>query len=119
MSTPLLASFACLMLVPFSYLGKSTGAGSLSLWVHNLKEIKYLSAFRSKRYSGKAFQVGAGVTVQEIYRAADAHNVTVLGGICEVSYQAYKFALNANLNSSWLDLQAVMSKVSAHPHVCD
>lgn len=58
------------------------------MWVHNLKEIQYLPRFRSKSYTGKAFQVGAGVTVQEIYRAADAHGVTVLGGICEVSYRS-------------------------------
>lgn len=64
-----------------SYLGKSAGAGSLGLWVHNLKDITFLPSFRSKGYSGKAFQVGAGVTVQEVYRAADAHGVTVLGGI--------------------------------------
>ena len=68
-----------------SYLGKSTGAGSLSLWVHNLKDIRYIPDFKSKTYAGKAFHVGAGVTVQELYRAADARGVTVLGGICEVS----------------------------------
>lgn len=64
--------------------------------MHNLKDTKYLPAFRSKSYSGKAFQVGAGVTVQEIYRAADAQDVTVLGGICEVSHSASLAILEAN-----------------------
>jgi FAD/FMN-containing dehydrogenase len=66
------------------YLGKSSGAGSLELWMHNLKEITYLPSYKTKGYSGKAFKVGAGVTVQEIYRAADARGTVVQGGICEV-----------------------------------
>ncbi|KAF2272840.1 FAD/FMN-containing isoamyl alcohol oxidase-like protein MreA [Westerdykella ornata] len=65
------------------YLGKSTGAGSLSIWTHNLKKIEYLPNYKSKSYTGKAFKVGAGVTVQEIYVAAEAQNTTVQGGICE------------------------------------
>ncbi|KAF2005163.1 FAD/FMN-containing isoamyl alcohol oxidase-like protein MreA [Amniculicola lignicola CBS 123094] len=67
------------------YLGKSAGAGSLSLWMHNLKEIEFLPNYRTKGYTGKAFKVGAGVTVQEIYRAAEAQNTVVQGGICEAS----------------------------------
>lgn len=66
------------------YLGKSSGAGSLELWMHNLREIKYLPSYETISYSGKAFKVDAGVTVQEIYRAADAHSTAVQGGICPV-----------------------------------
>jgi hypothetical protein len=65
------------------YLGKSAGAGSLSVWMHNLKEIDYLPNYKTKGYTGKAFKVGAGVTVQEVYRAAEAQDTTVQGGICE------------------------------------
>ncbi|KAF1852164.1 uncharacterized protein K460DRAFT_392285 [Cucurbitaria berberidis CBS 394.84] len=67
---------------PIHYLGKSTGAGSIALWMHNIKDIIFLPSYEFEGYAGKAFKVGAGVTLSEIYRAADAHGVTVLGGIC-------------------------------------
>jgi FAD/FMN-containing dehydrogenase len=66
------------------YLGKNLGAGSLAAWTHNLKQIEYLSDYKAGNYSGKAFKVGAGVTVQEIYRAAEAQGTSVQGGICPV-----------------------------------
>ncbi|KAF1961412.1 FAD binding domain-containing protein [Byssothecium circinans] len=65
------------------YLGKSSGAGALSVWMHNLKDIEFLPEYTANNYSGNAFKVGAGVTVQEIYRAAHAHGISVQGGICE------------------------------------
>lgn len=73
------------LLTPISYLGKSSGAGSVSLWTHHIKDIIFLPNYEFEGYSGKAFKVGAGVTLTEIYHAADAHGVTVLGGICPVS----------------------------------
>jgi FAD/FMN-containing dehydrogenase len=66
------------------YLGKSSGAGSLSIWMHNLKQIDYLPAYEAKGYAGPALKVGAGVTVQEVYRVAEAQGGTVQGGVCEV-----------------------------------
>lgn len=96
-----------------SYLGKSAGAGSLSLWIHNLKDIKYIQSFSSKSCSGKTFQVEAGVTVQEIYHAADAQSVTVLGGICEVGHSMSLPMLEANVYLSRLGSQAVTFKVSS------
>lgn len=66
------------------YLGKSSGAGSLSVWTHNLKDIAYLPEYDSRGYRGSAFKVGAGVTGRELYEAAQAQGVSVLGGICEV-----------------------------------
>jgi hypothetical protein len=39
----------CLLVLTLpSYLGKSTGAGSLSLRVHSLKDIAYIPDFKSK-----------------------------------------------------------------------
>lgn len=67
------------------YLGKSSGSGSLSLWMHNLKDISFLPDFESPSYRGSALKVGAGVTVREVYTSANEHKVTVLGGICEVN----------------------------------
>ncbi|KAK8065577.1 hypothetical protein PG997_012324 [Apiospora hydei] len=66
------------------YLGKSNGAGALSVWMHNLKDIEFLPDYQGGgSYRGKALKVGAGVTVREVYEAAHRHGVSALGGICE------------------------------------
>lgn len=66
------------------YLGKSLGAGALSIWTHNLKDIEFIEHYKSDSgYEGKALKVGAGVTVREVYKAAHKYEITVLGGICE------------------------------------
>jgi len=66
------------------YLGKSLGAGALSIWTHNLKDIDFIENYESDSgYRGKVLKVGAGVTVREVYKAAHSHDVTALGGICE------------------------------------
>lgn len=64
------------------YLGKSAGAGALAVWTHHLKEIEYLPDYETGNSTTAAFKIGAGVTVEEIYRAAEARNTTVTGGIC-------------------------------------
>jgi hypothetical protein len=64
------------------YNGRSTGKDALSLWTHNLKEIRFLKEFIGHNYTGSAFKVGAGVQVIELYRAAEVNHVTVVGGIC-------------------------------------
>jgi len=66
------------------YLGKSNGAGALSVWTHNLKEIKFIPQYKDDNYSGAAMKLGAGVTVRELYDTADHHNVTAVAGICQV-----------------------------------
>ncbi|KAK7998793.1 FAD/FMN-containing isoamyl alcohol oxidase-like protein MreA [Apiospora marii] len=67
------------------YLGKSNGAGALSVWMHNLKDIEFLPDYQSDggSYRGTALKVGAGVTVREVYEAAHRYGVSALGGICE------------------------------------
>ncbi|CAI6341901.1 unnamed protein product [Periconia digitata] len=66
------------------YLGKSLGAGALSIWTHNLKDIDFIENYQSDSgYEGPAFKVAAGVTVREVYEAAEKHGVTMAGGICE------------------------------------
>lgn len=66
------------------YLGKSSGAGALSIWTHNLKNLVYYPALDIPGYQGPAIKVGAGVTVREVYKKAHENNVSALGGICEV-----------------------------------
>ena len=65
------------------YIGKSSGAGALNIWTHNLKDIKFIRDFHNDNYSGPAFKAGAGVQGFEILEAARDNNVTVLAGICE------------------------------------
>jgi FAD/FMN-containing dehydrogenase len=64
------------------YNGRSTGKDALSLWMHNLKDIKFINNYVSPDYKGKAFKVGAGVQVREMYEAAEQNRVSVVGGIC-------------------------------------
>ncbi|KAF6813204.1 FAD binding domain containing protein [Colletotrichum sojae] len=63
------------------YLGKSLGAGALSLWMHNMRDIDYLPDYKGPGYSGPALKLAAGVSVREVYEAAERHGVTVLGAV--------------------------------------
>ncbi|KAH7082368.1 FAD binding domain protein [Paraphoma chrysanthemicola] len=63
------------------YLGKSTGKGALSLWMHKLKETQVLN-YTSEAYSGPAMKMGAGVQAFEAYTAAHNAGLAVLGGQC-------------------------------------
>lgn len=63
------------------YNGKSTGAGSLSIWTHYLSDIS-VSDYSSPHYSGKAMKMGAGVQGFAAYEAAHKENLAVLGGEC-------------------------------------
>jgi hypothetical protein len=65
----------------FSYLGRSSGAGSLAFWTHNLKTIQF-SNYTSKAYQGPAARLGAGVQAFEAYTAASLHGLHVVGGNC-------------------------------------
>jgi len=80
------------------YLGKSSGAGALSIWTHNLKDIKFYESLETPGgYVGPAVKVGAGVTVREVYEMADRNGVSALGGICEVCFFSLLFSLPSSL----------------------
>lgn len=64
-----------------SLLGKSTGKGSLSLWMHNLKSITFKN-YSSQAYKGPSAKIAAGVQAYEAYAAANALGVTIVGGDC-------------------------------------
>ncbi|KAI1498800.1 FAD binding domain-containing protein [Biscogniauxia marginata] len=59
---------------------KSTGAGALSLWTHNMKDIRFYEDYEEGSYKGPAFKMGAGVQTYEAYEAAHKANVTIVGG---------------------------------------
>ncbi|KAJ4371945.1 hypothetical protein N0V85_009078, partial [Neurospora sp. IMI 360204] len=74
------------------YLGKSTGAGSLALWTHHLKDIEFFDFDNSHEadqqkgmvaYKGKAANLAAGVQVSEAFAAAKAQGLVLHGGNCE------------------------------------
>ncbi|KAK8042995.1 FAD-binding domain-containing protein [Apiospora phragmitis] len=64
---------------------KSTGMGALSIWTHHLTDIRFLASYTQQQddddgYAGPAFKVGAGTQAAQLYEAAHAHGVTVVGG---------------------------------------
>ncbi|KAJ5174331.1 uncharacterized protein N7482_000208 [Penicillium canariense] len=63
------------------YLGRSTGAGALSVWTHNLNDIEYLD-WSDSTYQGPAFKVAAGVMGYQILEAATAKGLVVVTGEC-------------------------------------
>ena len=65
-----------------SYLGKSTGAGSLGLWTHNRNSSTFIPKYQSSSYIGPAFRFGAGIVAYEAYYAADAQGLRAIGGEC-------------------------------------
>ncbi|KAL5046747.1 hypothetical protein BDW71DRAFT_207232 [Aspergillus fruticulosus] len=64
------------------FSGKSGGAGSLRIWTHNLKGIKYIESYKAPGtdWTGAAFRLGAGVQAYEIYKVAHEHGLMVVGG---------------------------------------
>ncbi|KAG8783723.1 hypothetical protein FRC12_019419 [Ceratobasidium sp. 428] len=66
------------------YLGRSAGAGSLSIWTHQLKGINFTDSFVANGCKGgsgaPAVTIGAAEQWRDVYKAADDHNVTVVGG---------------------------------------
>ncbi|KAK8110233.1 uncharacterized protein PG998_006690 [Apiospora kogelbergensis] len=64
------------------YIGKSTGAGSLSIWTHHLKDLDFIPAYSSPStsYTGPAIKMGAGIEGYELYQAADKFGVTAMSG---------------------------------------
>ncbi|KAF5875951.1 putative fad binding domain protein [Botrytis fragariae] len=63
------------------FVGRSSGAGALSIWTHNLKELEFLD-YESKLYTGRAAKIGAGRQAYEILPAANEAGVRVLAGWC-------------------------------------
>ncbi|RDW88377.1 hypothetical protein BP6252_00409 [Coleophoma cylindrospora] len=63
------------------YLGKSTGAGALSVWTHYLKDTAVLD-YTSTAYTGKAMKYGAGVQGYEAIDATKAAGLVTVGGEC-------------------------------------
>ncbi|KAI4861943.1 FAD-binding domain-containing protein [Hypoxylon rubiginosum] len=63
------------------YLGRSTGAGALAVWVHQLRSTEILD-WDDSYYKGKALKLGGGVLGYEAIAAAHAAGLVVLTGEC-------------------------------------
>ncbi|KAL4757739.1 putative isoamyl alcohol oxidase [Aspergillus foveolatus] len=63
------------------YLGRSTGAGALSVWTHHLNSIEYLD-WSDSTYSGPAYKLGSGVMGYEVLEATHAQGYVLVGGEC-------------------------------------
>jgi FAD/FMN-containing dehydrogenase len=64
------------------FSGKSGGAGALSIWTHNLKDIEYIPSYSAAGtdYTGPAFKAGVGAQAFEMYEAAHKEGLVVVGG---------------------------------------
>lgn len=62
------------------YYGKSTGAGALAIWTHNMKKIS-VHEYRSPYYTGKVVKISAGVSNAEAQEAAHRHGLIIAGGV--------------------------------------
>nr|WCO08179.1 RNase T2 protein [Pestalotiopsis microspora] len=63
------------------YFGKSTGAGAISVWTHNLKNLEVLD-WQGEHYSGPAIRAGAGVQGFEAIQFANTHDLVAVTGSC-------------------------------------
>lgn len=63
------------------YLGRSTGKGSLALWMHSLNGITFFN-YTSINYTGPAVRIGAGVEGIKVTEAASQNGLRVVDGSC-------------------------------------
>ncbi|KAK3666175.1 hypothetical protein LTR22_002839 [Elasticomyces elasticus] len=66
-------------------LGRSTGYGSLEIWLRNLRTglsfvSKHTSTCQADPWTGAAISIGGGYTFDDVYKVAKANNVVVVGG---------------------------------------
>ncbi|KAL0564207.1 hypothetical protein V5O48_017845, partial [Marasmius crinis-equi] len=64
------------------YMGRSTGAGAVSVWTHNLRNITWIPTYQSSEYTGPALKAFAGVRSTDVVQAAQAHGHVAVGGQC-------------------------------------
>ncbi|KAL0567786.1 hypothetical protein V5O48_014206 [Marasmius crinis-equi] len=64
------------------YMGRSTGTGAVSVWMHNMQNITFLSDYKSSSYSGPAFKASAGIIGRDFAAAASKEGLAVILGQC-------------------------------------
>ncbi|PWY71002.1 FAD-binding domain-containing protein [Aspergillus heteromorphus CBS 117.55] len=63
------------------YLGRSTGAGALSVWTHSLNSVAY-EDYSDSTYSGPAYKLGSGVMGYQVLDALEGSGHVLVGGEC-------------------------------------
>jgi FAD/FMN-containing dehydrogenase len=66
------------------YLGRSTGAGALSIWTHKMQNISFSNDFKpqgSNKGVGTTVTIGAGVQLKDLYFAVGQQNQSVVAGM--------------------------------------
>ncbi|TDZ36455.1 FAD-linked oxidoreductase ZEB1 [Colletotrichum trifolii] len=63
------------------YLGRSTGAGALSVWTHHMNSVSIVD-WDAAAYTGKAAKVGAGTQGFEVMEVTHNAGLAVVGGEC-------------------------------------
>ena len=71
-------------------LHRSTGYGSLQIWIHYLKsgitfQPQYAGRCKNTGWNGATITIGGGYTFEDVYPLAAANNVVVVGGGTPVS----------------------------------
>ncbi|KAI2467567.1 FAD-binding domain-containing protein [Annulohypoxylon bovei var. microspora] len=111
------------------YLGKSTGAHALAVWIHHLKSIELIPEYQhDSEYQGSAIKVGAGVEFLELYNFASSNGLMVVGGNCPnvgaaggytqgggIGILSSKFGLAADNVLAWEVVTAAGDHVTASP----
>lgn len=69
----------------YSYMGKSTGAGALAVWMHHLTDREWIPLYNGSSYSGPAVKVHAGVIVDDLQLDAQSRGQVMVAGQCPVS----------------------------------
>lgn len=127
MSKRIITYLVLFWLISSSYSGKSTGAGSLAIWTHNLKSIDFVD-YSSAYYTGKAIKMGAGVQGFEAYGAGNKVGFSVTGGECPTvglaggytqggghSALASKYGLAADQTLEWEVVTGTGDFITASP----
>ncbi|KAK0623903.1 hypothetical protein B0T14DRAFT_565220 [Immersiella caudata] len=60
--------------------GRSVGAGSLSIWTHNLDAFELIRGYKKGNYSGTAAHFGSGLQGWQLFNHMFLANLTIVGG---------------------------------------
>ncbi|CAM1503621.1 Fc.00g012120.m01.CDS01 [Cosmosporella sp. VM-42] len=63
------------------YFGRSTGAGGLAIWTHEMNSAEYVD-YSDALYKGPAFKFGAGILGSQAVEAVNAKGLAVVSGEC-------------------------------------
>ena len=114
-------------------LGRSSGSGSLSIWMHSFKEITIFENFTARYehndyYQGPAARIGTGLVAYEVFEATKKKGLRVLGGTCPSvsigggytsggghSLLSTKYGLSADNVLEWDVVTASGQRVTATP----